>query len=157
MEEKTIDPRVHFVAVTAIIVKDGKFLIMKRAPYEKMMANKWTVPGGKLNLSEYSHLPKITSSSPQWYNVMDFVLKKEIMEEAGLEIYPPKLVCDLVAIRPDGYPLLVLSYWANHKNGEVKVGKDLTDHAWVTLEEAKNYDLIEGIWDELKLVSDQLA
>ena len=35
---------------------------------------------------------------------------------------------------------------------EAKPGKDLTEVAWVTAEEAKNYDLIEGIAEEIKEV-----
>jgi hypothetical protein len=35
----------------------------------------------------------------------------------------------------------------------VKLCPALTEYAWVTLEEAKNYDLIEGIYDELVLVA----
>lgn len=149
-----LDPRLHFVAVTAIIVKDGKYLIVKRAPNEKVFPNKWSVPGGKLVLHEYSHLPKITITYPQWYNVVDFVLRKEVREEVGLEIGRPKYVGDLVFVRPDGYPVVILSYWVPYKSGEIRLNHELTDFAWVTLEEAKNYDLIEGIWNELKIVSD---
>lgn len=143
------DPRLHFVVATAIIVKDGKFLIAKRAGHEKAFPNKWTVPGGKLVLHEYSHLPKTSPNHPQWYNVVDWVLHKEVKEEVGLEIHKPQYLCDLVFVRPDGYPVVTLSYWARYKEGEAKPGKDLTDCAWVTLKEAKNYDLIDGIWDEL--------
>ena len=149
-EGPTIDQRLHFVATTAIVVKAGRFLIAKRAGWEKMHPNRWTVPGGKLKLDEYKAAPMFFN---QYYNVAGWVVKKEVKEEVGLEIDDPKYVCDLVAIRPDGYPVLVISYWANHKNGEVKLSDELTDHAWVTLEEAKNYDLIEGIWDELKIVA----
>ena len=151
----TPDPRLHFVVATAIIVKEGKFLIAKRAAHEKAFPNKWTVPGGKLVLHEYSKLPHKTEY-PQWYNVVDRVLKKEVREEVGLEIDKPQYLCDLVFVRPDGYPVVTLSYWANYKSGEVSLCKDLTDHAWVTLEEAKNYDLIEGVWDEFKEVSELL-
>ena len=142
----------HEVAVTAIVVKDGKFLIAKRAAHEKAFPNKWTVPGGKLVLHEYEHLPK-TAGFPQWYNVVDWVLKKEVREEAGLEIDKSQYLCDLVFVRPDGYPVVTLSYWARYKGGEVKLCKDLTDHAWVTAEEAKQYDLIEGIQGELEEVA----
>jgi len=155
-----IDPRLHFVVATAIIVKNpfdktqGKrFLIAKRAPHEKAFPNKWTVPGGKLVLHEYDHLPKTNPTHPQWYNVIDWVLRKEVREETGLEIETPQYLCDLVFVRPDGYPAVTLSYWAPYKSGEVKLSKDLVDHAWVTPEEAKNYELIDGIWDELKMVN----
>ena len=57
-EEQKLDPRLHFVVATAIIEKGGKFLIAKRAAREIVFPNKWTVPGGKLVLSEYKNLPK---------------------------------------------------------------------------------------------------
>ena len=63
---------------------------------------------------------------------------------------------DVVFFRPDGYPVLTLSYWAPWQSGEVRLCKDLTDYAWVSLEEAKGHDLIEGIWDELRQVDDIL-
>ena len=147
-----LDPRLHFVVATAIIVKDGKFLITKRASHEKAFPDKWTVPGGKLVLREYNHLPKTSPTHPQWYNVVDWVLCKEVKEEVGLEIHKPQYLCDLVFVRPDGYPVVTLSYWAHYKDGDVNLCKDLSEYAWVTLEKAKNYDLIDGIWDELKLV-----
>ncbi len=153
-EDQKLDPRLHFVVATAIIVKDNRYLIAKRAPHEKAFPNKWTVPGGKLVLHEYQHLPKTSPTHPQWYNVVDWVLKKEIKEEVGLEVETPQYLCDLVFIRPDGYPVVTLSYWAQHKDGEVLLSKDLTDYAWVTAEEAKKYDLIDGIWDEIKMVDD---
>lgn len=103
-------------------------------------------------MHEYNKLPQ-TAGFPQWYNVVDWVLHKEVGEEVGLEIEKPQYLCDLVFVRPDGYPVVTLSYWAYYKSGEAKLCKDLVDHAWVMLEEAKNYDLIDGIWDELHDVS----
>ncbi|HEY4521620.1 MAG TPA: hypothetical protein VJH05_00565 [Candidatus Paceibacterota bacterium] len=153
-KEKQLDPRLHFVVTTVIIEKDGKYLIAKRAPYEKAFPNKWTVPGGKLVLHEYQHLPKTSLTHPQWYNVVDWVLKKEAKEEVGVKIHAPKYLCDLVFVRPDGYPVVTLSYWAKYADGEVTLCKDLTEYAWVGLEEAKNYDLIDGIWDEIKQVDE---
>lgn len=153
-----LDPRLHFVVATGIVEKDGKFLIAKRAPHEKAFPNRWTVPGGKLVLSEYEHLPRgyhgrDTTGDPQWYNVVEWVLRKEIREEVGLEIEKPQYLTDLVFVRPDGYPVVTLSYWAKHKSGEVALCKDLTEYAWVTAEEAKHYDLIEGIAEEIEEVA----
>ncbi len=148
------DPRVHFVVVTGIVVKDDKFLIMKRAAHEIAYPNMWTVPGGKVVYKEYSKLPSTSPKFPQWYNVIEWVLKKEIKEEASVEIEKPEYLCDLIFVRPDGFPVVTLSYWAHYKSGEAKPGKDLTDAKWVTLEEAKKYDLIDGIWEELRDVSE---
>jgi len=171
-----LDPRLHFVAITGIIVRkresgEFEFLIARRAPHEKAYPGRWTVPGGKLVLSEYKDLPKTTKDA--WYNIVEWVLRKEIQEEVGLEIEKPQHLTDMTFVRPDGYPVLVLSYWCWLKNGDVhphtkgaamraqdtntassgvvvKLCKDLTDFAWATVEEAKNHDLIEGIWEEIR-------
>jgi hypothetical protein len=34
----------------------------------------------------------------------------------------------------------------------VKYDEDTVDHAWVTVEEAKGYDLIDGIYEEIEEV-----
>jgi NADH pyrophosphatase NudC (nudix superfamily) len=49
-----------------------------------------------------------------------------------------------------GAPSLVISYIADYKSGEVTLQKEeFDDFAWVNLEEAKKYDLLDGIYDEL--------
>ena len=45
--------KAHYIVATGIIVKDGKFLIAKRADYEKAFPGLWTVPGGKLEQKDY--------------------------------------------------------------------------------------------------------
>ena len=148
-----LDPRLHFVAVTCIIEKDGKFLITKRSPTEKAFPNKWTVPGGKFVRTEYGTLPSTSPTYPQWYNVVEFVVRKEVREEAGLEIEKPEYVTDLVFVRPDGYPVVTLSFWAKYKSGEVKLNHEMSGFAWVTAEEAKKYDMIDGIPEEIEMVT----
>ena len=51
--------KAHYVVVTGIIIKDGKFLITKRAPTEKAFPNEWTVPRGKLELDDYKKNQRI--------------------------------------------------------------------------------------------------
>ena len=94
-------------------------------------------------------MPPTFASYEGWYSIIDWLIRKEVREEVGLEIGRPRHVTDLVFIRPDGFPVLTLSYWAPYRSGKVELSKELTDHAWVTREEAKSYDLIEGIWHEL--------
>ncbi|MBI2582667.1 NUDIX domain-containing protein, partial [Candidatus Azambacteria bacterium] len=50
----------HEVAITAIIAKDGKYLITRRAPTKKRFPGMWTVPGGKLEVADYASLPRDT-------------------------------------------------------------------------------------------------
>ncbi len=145
------DPKkAHYLVVTGIIVKDGKFLIAKRAPTEKAFPNQWTVPGGKLELDDYSKRPKDTSA--HWYNIFEDLLKREVMEETGLKVKNIKYLTSLSYIRSDNIPTIIVSLYSDHHEGEVKLCPALTEHAWVTLEEAEGYDLIEGIYEELEML-----
>jgi 8-oxo-dGTP pyrophosphatase MutT (NUDIX family) len=149
-EVKEMDKRAHYIAVTGIIVKDGKYLIAKRASYEKAFPNKWTVPGGKLDPEDYLARPKDTSV--HWYNVIEDVLKREIKEEVGLSITNIGYITSMVYIRDDDIPCLIISLFCEPLDNEIKLCRALTEYKWVTLDEAKNYDLIEGIYDELKIL-----
>ena len=150
-----LDPRLHFVTATAIIVKKDskgqrKYLIARRSLKEKAFPGRWTVPGGKLVQSEYGSLPK--SNADAWYNIIDWLLKKEVKEEVGLKIDTPHYLTDLVFVRPDGFPVVTLSYWSWYKSGKVKLGKDLIDYAWVGAHEAKDYDFMSDIDKEILAV-----
>jgi len=145
------DPRMHIVTVTAIIEKDGRYLILKRAEREVAFPGYWTVPGGKVVRHEYESLPK-TPNSEGWYKVVEFTLRKEAREEANVEVENIKYLTDMTFIRPDNIPVVVLSYYCKYKSGEVKLDEDMTDFAWITPEEGKNYKIIPGILDEIKEV-----
>ncbi|MDO8659978.1 MAG: NUDIX domain-containing protein [Candidatus Parcubacteria bacterium] len=147
--------KLHYVAVTGILVnKEGKFLIAKRAEWEKAYPGRWTVPGGKLEVLDYALKQKDTPS--QWYNILENVLKREILEEVGIEIENINYVTSLVYIRPDEIPCLIVSLWAEPKSLNINLCNALTEFAWVDLEEAKNYDLIEGIYEELEILDKKL-
>ncbi len=149
------DDRLHEVVITAIIVKDRKYLVTRRSPNKKRFPKMWTVPGGKLEISDYVDLPKETEF--YWYNVLEKVLKREVMEEVGLEIDNIDYVTSLATIHSDGNPSLVISCLADYAGGEVTLQEDEADKfAWVSLDEAKNYDLIDGIYDELAMAEKQL-
>lgn len=146
--------QVHYVTSTVILVKDGKFLIVKRAGWEKAFPSKWTVPGGKLEVLDYALRKKDTSE--HWYNVIEDLCKKEVHEEIGLDFKNFSYVTSLVYIRSDKIPSLILSFWAEPVGEDVKLCPALTEYKWVSLEEAKEYDLIEGIYEELEILDLQL-
>jgi 8-oxo-dGTP diphosphatase len=150
MENKLL----HEVVMTAIIVKDGKYLITRRSPMKKRFPSMWTVPGGKLETSDYINLPKETKD--YWYNVLEKVLRREVQEEVGLEIENIEYVTSLATVHADGNPSLVISCMADYVSGEVRLQENETDQcAWVTLDEAKSYDLIDGIYDELVMADNR--
>ena len=150
-----INKELHRITTTALVYKpDYTYLITKRALHKKVMPGKWTIPGGGLSMDDYVNTPSSTEGAKQWYGAVQISLKREIKEEVNLEIGKPELLIDLTFIRPDGVPVVCFSYYAPYVSGEVKLDEDATEFAWVTLEEAKNYDLIDGIWDEIRQVEE---
>lgn len=149
----------HRVSVTGIIwkQKEGRieYLITKRSPEKDVFPGRWTVPGGGLEASDYIDTPP-THAGEQWYNSSEIALKREIQEEVGLEVDDVRYLLDLTFIRPDGIPVLVLSYYCRYKGGEVTLDADNVDFAWVSAAEAQTYDLIEGIKEEISMVEQQL-
>ncbi len=139
----------HIVAITGIIIKDGKYLITRRNLQKKAFPGKWTVPGGRLEAGDYINSKKDTSE--HWYNILEKVLRREIREEAGLEIKNIKYLTSMTFMRGDE-PTLIISLYADYEGGEVQLNEESVDYKWVLLEEAKEYDLIEGIYEELEML-----
>jgi NADH pyrophosphatase NudC (nudix superfamily) len=138
------------VVITAIIQKDGKFLILQRSASKRRFPGRWTVPGGHLETSDYMNEPKDTAE--YWYNVLEKALAREVAEEAGLKIKNVRYVTSLATVHADGAPSLVISCLADYASGKIRLQpEECQAHAWVDLKEAKSYDLIDGIYDELAM------
>lgn len=144
----------HEVVITAIVVKGEKYLITRRSKNKRRFPGKWTVPGGRLETKDYLDMPKETEF--YWYNVLEKALKREVEEEVGLQINNIEYVTSLATIHKDGAPSIVISAMADYVSGEVKLQEDETDDfAWVNLSEAKEYDLLDGIYDELVMTDNK--
>jgi 8-oxo-dGTP diphosphatase len=127
-----------------------EFLITRRSPNKNRFPGKWTVPGGKMETNDYLALPKDTEF--YWYNVLERTLKREVKEEVGLDIGNIEYITSLATVHEDGAPSLVISCAADWLSGEVKLQEGETDaYEWVTLDEAKNYDLLDGIYEEFEI------
>ncbi len=160
------DKELHRITTTTLVYKpasatDGsnfKYLITRRAMHKKSHPGLWTIPGGGLTVDDYINTPQSQHGPNLWYNVLETSLKRELKEETGLDIGKPEILVDLTFIRPDGIPVICFSCYAPYIGGEVDISKDddTTDYAWVTLEEAKDYDLIGGVWDEIRQVDEIL-
>jgi ADP-ribose pyrophosphatase YjhB (NUDIX family) len=145
-----------FYFVANVVVYDearGKCLILKRDGREKVHPGKFAVPGGKLEWTDLD----ITKPTRMNGDVIDFedsveeLLKREVFEEAGIEIEGALHYINSVAfVRPDETPVVLVKFAAKYKSGEVKLEKgSFTDFAWVDEEEVKNYECIKGIKEEV--------
>ena len=163
MVQTPIHDELHRIAVTGIIWRkdnNGKYryLITKRSPEKKAWPGKWTVPGGGLDVNDYMHTEATyqNSESPQWYNAVETTLRREIKEEAGLEVSDINYLLDVAFIRPDGIPAIVLSFYCKYASGEVVLDEDAVEFAWITAEEVSSYELIQGIDHEILEVEKRL-
>ena len=145
--------KLHYVAVTGIIVKDGKYLITKRSDKEKVFPGFWTVPGGRLEQEDYINNPKDTGDS--WYNILEKVLEREIAEETGLKVKNSHYLLSLAFVRPDNIPVTVNSYYCEYDSGEIQLSDELVDYKWVSVDELNQYPLISGIREEIEMVDRQ--
>lgn len=139
----------HRVVSTAIIHKDSKYLILRRSLQKGMFPGRWTLPGGGLIVDDYINIPRSTPDA--WYFAVSNSLRREVKEETGLGVGKLNYLLDIAFIRPDGTPVITLSYYSDWQDGEVKLNEENIDYKWVTVEEAKNYDLIEGLLEEMEM------
>ncbi len=157
------DRELHRIVTTTLIYKLNKskefiYLITKRAMHKKSHPGLWTIPGGGLTVDDYINTPMSHHGENLWYNVLENSIKREIKEEVGLDIGKTEVLVDLAFLRPDGIPVICFSCYTPYVSGEVDITKDpdTDDFAWVTLIEAKKYDFIAGIWDEIRQVDEIL-
>ena len=107
-----------------------------------------------METNDYLQLPKDTEH--YWYNVLERTLRREVKEEVGIDIDHIEYVTSLATVHTNGAPSLVISCMADYAGGEIALQKDeLDQYAWVNLEEAKQYQLIDGIYDELVMAENQ--
>jgi len=144
----------YFVAgVTVYRDSDKRCLILKRDEREKVHPGRYGVPGGKL---EWRDLPinaptRINGDVLDFQNAIDDLLKREVREEAGIEIEDGLIYLHSMAfVRPDETPVILIKFAAKYKNGDVVLEEGgFTDYEWVNAEEVKKYECIDGICEEV--------
>ncbi len=99
--------------------KESKFLLLQRNPakYPEVGA-KWDIVGGRINPG----LPLLEN------------LKREVMEEAGLEIIgEPKLIIAQDILKTDKH--VVRLTYVGEAVGEVKLSEEHSEFRWLSIEE----------------------
>ena len=130
-------PEHPMVGVGAIIVQDGKILIVRRS--SEPGKGKWSVPGGLVELGE----------------TVEQAVVREVREECGLDVEVDRLidVVDSMTFDRNGrlkYHFIILDFFVKIKGGKLRPGDDAKEAMWVSLEEVENYDLTKTFRDFLK-------
>lgn len=149
------DKLFYFVAnVVVYREEDGRCLILKRDMREKVHPGRWAVLGGKLEWKDLdiNKPSRINGEVLDFENAIEDLLKREVLEEANVEIEGDlKYINSVAFIRPDETPVVLVKFAAKYKGGEVKPEEGgFTDYAWVNAEEIKNYECIDGIREEVE-------
>jgi ADP-ribose pyrophosphatase YjhB (NUDIX family) len=128
------DPRAYpdrpFVAVSAAIVRDERFLLVRRARPPHL----YTLPGGVVEAGE----------------TLVEAVKREISEETGLSIEPAGLAGYREAISRDQgrrvfRHFVVLAFVARWQGGEPALNEELSEAHWITPGRLVDYPTTEGL------------
>lgn len=114
------------VGVGAVVVRDGRALIVRRAHAPRQ--GEWSLPGGHLHLGE---------------SLADGV-RREVKEETGLDVHPGPIIetFDRVHRDPDGriqYHFVIVDFVCASAEGEAVAGSDAEAVAWVRADELDAY------------------
>ena len=117
-------PEFPRVGVGAIVIKDGKVLMVKRAAPPNQYL--WAIPGGMLELGE----------------TLQEGAEREIFEETNIRIRAGKPIFTFDLLERDHearvyFHFVIVDMEAEYLAGEIKAASDALDVRWVTPEECQ--------------------
>ncbi len=124
-------PQRPFVGVGAIVVREDRVLLVKRA--QEPLKGQWSLPGGLVELGETLHE----------------AIAREVREETGLTVTVEALVEGVDRIYRDEqgsvqYHYCLFDYLCAAHSGEAKAASDISAVAWTSLEELPAYGIAEN-------------
>ena len=124
--------------VAALIKKDDKVLIAKRATGDENTLGKWEFPGGKVEINESE----------------ECAIEREIKEEFDMDIKAQKFIINNVCEYPTRTIDLRL-YECEYVSGEFKL-HDHFEYAWVDIDKLFDYDLAKADIPLAKYIKENL-
>lgn len=107
------------VAVAVVIVREGRVLVMRRAPTKDAAPGLWETVSGRIEPDEQPLAAAV----------------REVREESGLEVRVVPRPVDAYTIRRGSVPMVVLVYRADWVAGEVRRSDEHEAHVWCRPEE----------------------
>jgi len=138
-------PTQPIVGVGALMVHDGKLLLVKRGV--EPSKGKWSIPGGAVELGE---------------RIRDALIR-EVKEECGLDVEialerPMDAIDNIIRSREGRlqYHYVLLQFLAQLKGGNLKPSSDALEVRWVPLDEVEEYDLTKSFRSFFKKHQEEL-
>ena len=118
------------VGVGGVVILNGRVLLVRRGgpPLE----GQWSIPGGMLEVGE----------------TLREGVRRELLEETGIEVRVGQLLEVFERINPDGdgktrYHFVVLDYLCEAVRGQARPGSDVVDVTWAAPHELEKYSVSE--------------
>ncbi len=113
--EQSDGTQLFVVAVTAVVVRNGKVLAMRRAADKDAGPGLWETLSGRLDAGEDPLA----------------AVKREIFEECGLEVAVEPRPLTVYTAERKSLPMVVVVYRARYVSGEVVMSGEHDDYAWL--------------------------
>lgn len=125
-------PQHPYLAVSAAIIRDGKFLVVRRA--RRPAHGLYTFPGGAVETGE----------------TLEDAVRREVREETGMTIAPVALAGhrEVISRDNDGRTarhFVILCFAARWLSGEPSLNAELDDARWLALEELSGLQTTDGL------------
>jgi 8-oxo-dGTP diphosphatase len=130
-------PEAPVVGVGAVVVKDGRVLLIRRA--NEPSRGRWSIPGGTVELGE----------------TLAQAVAREVLEECQVDIDVGSVLStfDLIERDPQGlirYHYVLLDLAARHVRGEPVAGTDALEVRWVAEDELSDLDVVPRLLPVLR-------
>src|ERR1035438_7537762 len=124
-------PMRPFLGVGALIFEGRSILLVERA--KEPLKGYWSLPGGIVEAGEK----------------LDAAIRREVLEETGLEIEIEALFEIFERIMPDAegrpeYHYVLMDYLCRMTGGQLEAASDVSRALWATEQELSGYRLTEG-------------
>jgi 8-oxo-dGTP diphosphatase len=132
-----------YLAVSAVIIRGGEFLAVRRA--RPPMQGLFTLPGGGVEIGE---------------SLLDAV-RREVLEETGLTIEPLALAGYREAVTRDGAGrvpshFVILAFAARWIAGEPRLNEELSEARWIRPAALRDLSTTEGLAQIVAMAFEQL-
>ena len=136
-------PPAPLVAVAAVVLKDGRILLIRRAT--EPGRGKWSIPGGVVRLGE---------------RLREAVVR-EVREECGLlvEVLDLLDVIETIVRDEEGrvrFHYVIVDYLARPISGVLRASDDALEARWATIDEALEMDITNALRGLLEKHGDRL-
>lgn len=123
-------PKQPLVGVGALIVENGKVVLIKRG--KAPLLGEWSIPGGMLELGE----------------TLRQGAEREALEETGLAVHATELLGVFDRVVPDAegkiiYHYVLIDFLCERVSGDLHAGADAADAKWLTPAEVAELPLAE--------------